>query len=97
MEEVRSTPTGTKVSGLSRIRPSEQEKSSKIRPCAPARASGLRKKAQGKKMAVTNENSPGLQATISGLWKNFSFNKENPKVTPCKKGEPMSPVKDNVQ
>lgn len=63
------------VSGLSRISPSEQEKGSKIRPCAPARASGLRKKAPGKKMAVTNENSPGLQATISGLWKNFSFNR----------------------
>lgn len=96
-EEVRSTPTRTKVSGLSRISPSEQEKGSKIRPCAPARASGLRKKAPGKKMAVTNENSPGLQATISGLWKNFSFNRENPKLNLCKKGKPMSPVKDNVQ
>ncbi|XP_060736326.1 exonuclease 1 [Tachysurus vachellii] len=94
MDEVRSTPTRTKVSGLSRIRPIGQGKGSKIRPSAPARASGLRK-AQGKK--VTNENSPGLQATISGLWKNFSFNKENPKLNPCKKGEPMSPVKDNVQ
>ncbi|KAI5102816.1 exonuclease 1 [Silurus meridionalis] len=97
IEEVRSTPSRTKVSGLSRLRPSEQKKGSKICPSAPARASGLRKKAQGKKMAVSNENSPGLQATISGLWKNFSFNKENPKLNPCKKGEPMSPVKDNMQ
>ncbi|XP_058254927.1 exonuclease 1 isoform X1 [Hemibagrus wyckioides] len=97
MDEVRSTPSRTKVSGLSRIRPSAHEKGSKIRPSAPARVSGLRK-AQGKKMGVTNENNPGLQATISGLWKNFSFNKENPKLNnPCKKGEPMSPVKDNVQ
>lgn len=68
-------PVLHQVSGLSRIHASEQEKGSKIRPSAPARASGLRKKAQGKKMAVTNENSPGLQATISGLWKNFSFTK----------------------
>ncbi|XP_060788835.1 exonuclease 1 [Neoarius graeffei] len=97
MEEVRSTPPRMKVSGLSRIHPAEQEKGSKIRPSAPARASGLRKKAQGKRVGVTNENSPGLQATISGLWRNFSFNKENPKLNPCKKGEPMSPMKDNMQ
>ncbi|KAM9466429.1 exonuclease 1 [Clarias gariepinus] len=96
-EEVRSTPIRMKVSGLLRTHPSGQEKGGKICPSAPARPSGLRKKAQGKKMPVTNENSLGLQATISGLWKNFSFNKDSSKLHPCKKGKPMSPVRDNVQ
>uniref|UniRef100_A0A8C7VGP1 Exonuclease 1 n=1 Tax=Oncorhynchus mykiss TaxID=8022 RepID=A0A8C7VGP1_ONCMY len=86
------------VAGLPRMKPGDQGKGKKIRPSAPARASGLRKKpaGPGKKVTTNNENNPGLQATISGLWKNFGFKKENPKINPCKKGEPMSPVKDNV-
>ncbi|XP_072546647.1 exonuclease 1 [Salminus brasiliensis] len=97
VEEVKFTPCKTKVSGLPRMRPSEQDKGGKIRPSAPARVSGLRKKSGtvGKKAAVSNENNPGLQATISGLWKNFGFKKENSKISP-NKGKPMSPVKDNV-
>ncbi|XP_062863341.1 exonuclease 1 [Trichomycterus rosablanca] len=95
-EEIKPTPMRTKVSGLSRIRPGEQEKGARIGASAAARPSGLRKKPQGKKSGVTNENSSGLQATISGLWRNFSFNKENPKLNGCKKAEPMSPVKENV-
>ncbi|KAL7861437.1 hypothetical protein SRHO_G00128780 [Serrasalmus rhombeus] len=96
-EEVKSPPMRTRVSGLPRMRPTEQDKGVKIRSSAPARVSGLRKRpgALGK-VAVTNENNPGLQSTISGLWKNFGFKKENSKLHPCKKGEPMSPVKGNV-
>ncbi|XDV43136.1 hypothetical protein PO909_011665 [Leuciscus waleckii] len=86
----------TKVSGLSRKHPSGQGKSGKIETSTPARPSGLRKKQSGKKNTVNNENSPGLQATISGLWGAFSFKKDNPKLSASKKGEPMSPVRENV-
>ncbi|XP_051579552.1 exonuclease 1-like [Myxocyprinus asiaticus] len=85
-----------KVSGLSRKQPCGQGKGGKIETSAPARPSGLRKKQSGKKNAVNNENSPGLQATISSLWGAFSFKKDNPKLSTCRKGEPMSPVKENV-
>uniref|UniRef100_A0A8C1W9Z4 Exonuclease 1 n=1 Tax=Cyprinus carpio TaxID=7962 RepID=A0A8C1W9Z4_CYPCA len=84
------------VSGLSRKWPCGQDKGGKIETSAPARPSGLRKKASGKKSTVNNENSPGLQATISGLWGAFSFKKDNLKLNTCKKGEPMSPVRENV-
>ncbi|XP_067310704.1 exonuclease 1 isoform X1 [Pseudorasbora parva] len=86
----------TKVLGLSRKHPCGQGKSGKIETSVPARPSGLRKKPSGKKNTVNNENSPGLQSTISGLWGAFSFKKDSPKLNACKKGEPMSPVRDNV-
>uniref|UniRef100_A0A3B5B8F8 Exonuclease 1 n=1 Tax=Stegastes partitus TaxID=144197 RepID=A0A3B5B8F8_9TELE len=87
------------VSGLSKLSSSSQAQAAKVRALGPARASGLRKKSGGsvkKLSAPNNENNPGVQATISSLWKNFSFKKDNQKMTPCKKGEPMSPVKDNL-
>ncbi|XP_035388854.1 exonuclease 1 isoform X2 [Electrophorus electricus] len=98
VREVRPLALRTKVSGLSRTRPAEWDGLRKVRPSGPARASGLRRNPSvpGKRSAMTNENSSGLQATISGLWKTFSFRKENPKLTPHKKAEPMSPVKDNL-
>ncbi|KAK2878851.1 hypothetical protein Q8A67_019642 [Cirrhinus molitorella] len=86
----------TKVSGLSRKQPCGQVKGGKIETSAPARPSGLRKKANVKKSTVNNENSPGLQATISGLWGAFSFKKDISKMSTCKKGKPMSPVRENV-
>uniref|UniRef100_A0A3B5ANK4 Exonuclease 1 n=1 Tax=Stegastes partitus TaxID=144197 RepID=A0A3B5ANK4_9TELE len=89
----------SKVSGLSKLSSSSQAQAAKVRALGPARASGLRKKSGGsvkKLSAPNNENNPGVQATISSLWKNFSFKKDNQKMTPCKKGEPMSPVKDNL-
>ncbi|KAJ8014184.1 hypothetical protein DPEC_G00037610 [Dallia pectoralis] len=100
LDDQKPSPIRPKqVAGLPRTRPGDQGKGTKIRPSAPARASGLRKKPSGpgKKRPSNNENNPGLQATISGLWKNFCFKKENPKINPIKKGEPMSPVKDNIQ
>ncbi|XP_024153220.1 exonuclease 1 [Oryzias melastigma] len=90
---------GSKVSGLSKLTSSGQLQAAKTRALGPARVSGLRKKptASGKKGSPpNNENSPGVQATISGLWKNFSFKKDTQKLSPCRKGAPMSPVKDNV-
>ncbi|XP_053730995.1 exonuclease 1 isoform X1 [Synchiropus splendidus] len=68
---------------------------SRGRGLGPARASGLRRTSK-KSPSSSNENSPAVQATISSLWKNFSFSKHSPKVAPCKKGAPLSPVEDNL-
>lgn len=45
-------------------------KATKVHTLGPARASGLRKKS-----SANNENNPSFQATISSLWKNYSFKK----------------------
>ncbi|XP_062376115.1 exonuclease 1 isoform X2 [Sardina pilchardus] len=96
-EEVQSTPMRPKVAGLPRVRSTDAARGGKIRTSAPARASGLRKKPTGAgKRSSNDENQPAMQATISGLWKSFGFKKETTKIAPCKKGEPMSPVKENV-
>ncbi|KAM6956611.1 exonuclease 1 [Aplochiton taeniatus] len=58
------------AAGLSRLKPGDRGNGRKIQPSAPARASGLRKRAR-----ANDENSPGFQATISGLWKNYAFQK----------------------
>uniref|UniRef100_A0A8C9ZLD2 Exonuclease 1 n=1 Tax=Sander lucioperca TaxID=283035 RepID=A0A8C9ZLD2_SANLU len=87
------------VSGLSKLKPSSQRPAAKVPTLGPARASGLSRKSVGsarKTSLSNNENNPGAQATISSLWKNFSFKKDPQKMAACKKGEPMSPVKDNV-
>uniref|UniRef100_A0A3Q3ANL0 Exonuclease 1 n=1 Tax=Kryptolebias marmoratus TaxID=37003 RepID=A0A3Q3ANL0_KRYMA len=86
------------VSGLSKLRSSSGAQTATTPSLGRARASGLRKKSVGsakKSSATNNENNPGVQATISSLWKNYSFNKDAQKMTSCKK-EPMSPVKDNL-
>ncbi|KAM6916263.1 exonuclease 1 [Xenentodon cancila] len=91
-------PLRPKVSGLSKLKSSSRGRSVKAQTLGPARASGLRKKSVGsgnKCFSPSNENNPGVQATISSLWKNFSFNKDAQKMTSCK-NKPMSPVKDNV-
>ncbi|XP_073783251.1 exonuclease 1 isoform X1 [Danio rerio] len=95
LDRLKPAVNRTKVSGLSRKGACGQGKGGKIETSAPARASGLRRKPSGKKN-VNNENSPGLQATISGLWGAFSFKKDSPKLSATKKGEPMSPVGENV-
>ncbi|KAK5881887.1 hypothetical protein CesoFtcFv8_020527 [Champsocephalus esox] len=86
-----------KVSGLSRPKSSSQCPAAKARTLGPARASGLRRKPGGSgKKTSNNENNPGVQATISNLWKNFSFKKDTQEMPPGQKGEPMSPVKLNL-
>ncbi|MGH0161033.1 UNVERIFIED_CONTAM: hypothetical protein FKN15_040366 [Acipenser sinensis] len=98
LNEKKSTGTRTRVSGLLRDSPAGSEKTSKIKLSGPAKASGLSKRSsQKKKVGVNDENRPGLQVTISDLWKNFGFKKGKEKVSPDKKAEPMSPVKDNIQ
>ncbi|XP_047458173.1 exonuclease 1 [Mugil cephalus] len=90
----------SKVSGLSKLKSGNPDQAAKVQTLGPARASGLRRKsgASGKKLSSpkNNENNPSVQATISSLWKNFSFTKDTQKMTSCRKGEPMSTVKDNL-
>ncbi|XP_068183929.1 exonuclease 1 [Antennarius striatus] len=84
----------SKVSGLSR--PRSQGRAAKL---GPARVSGLRKTSlcPGKKTSSSNnENNPGVQSTLSSLWKNFSFQRQVQRMTPHSKGEPMSPIEDNL-
>uniref|UniRef100_A0A668AWK3 Exonuclease 1 n=1 Tax=Myripristis murdjan TaxID=586833 RepID=A0A668AWK3_9TELE len=57
------------------LKPNCQGKAAKVQVLSKARASGLRRKPPGPGKKANNENSPGLQATISGLWKNFGFKK----------------------
>ncbi|XP_053292501.1 exonuclease 1 isoform X1 [Pleuronectes platessa] len=108
--EVEQSPTysnkksgilGSKVSGLSKLKSINHSQAAKVSTLGPARASGLRKKSVGSGKKVSspnNENSPGVQATISSLWKNFSFKKDTHKLTSCMEGKPkpMSPGKDNL-
>lgn len=63
------------VSGLLRVSPAGSGKTSKIKLSGPAKASGLSKRSSQKKVGVNDENKPGLQVTISDLWKNFGFKK----------------------
>ncbi|KAG9478153.1 exonuclease 1 [Eleutherodactylus coqui] len=60
-----------KVSGLLKSRSLDGRSSSRLKPMTPANASGLSSRARPSQ----NENRPGLQATISDLWKNFSYKK----------------------
>uniref|UniRef100_A0A8C4F4I1 Exonuclease 1 n=1 Tax=Dicentrarchus labrax TaxID=13489 RepID=A0A8C4F4I1_DICLA len=75
---VRLWSLSLQVAGLSKPKSISQGQAAKVRTLGPARASGLRKKSVGsakKTSSPNNENNPGVQATISSLWKNFSFKK----------------------
>uniref|UniRef100_A0A3Q3LPW5 Exonuclease 1 n=1 Tax=Mastacembelus armatus TaxID=205130 RepID=A0A3Q3LPW5_9TELE len=81
------SPPHVCVSGLSKLKSSSQGQAAKVQTFGRARASGLRKTSVGsikKASSPNNENNPGVQATISGLWKNFSF--KNPNYMLCQRG-----------
>ncbi|XP_062493344.1 exonuclease 1 [Pezoporus occidentalis] len=95
----KNTIIKTKVPGLrksscigSRIVP-------KLKPLIPAKVSGLSRKLSPvqKRNHCDAENTLGLQATISELWKNFQFKREYEKLPSCRKSDPLSPIKDNIQ
>ncbi|XP_045672350.1 exonuclease 1 [Phyllostomus hastatus] len=89
----------SEVPGLYKSSSLDSLSTTKIKPLAPARASGLsRKPASIQKRKHHNaENRPGLQIKINELWKNFGFKKDSEKLPSCKKPDPLSPVKDNIQ
>ncbi|NWR71435.1 EXO1 Exonuclease, partial [Centropus unirufus] len=89
----------TKVPGLRKPSCIGSHIVTKIKPLIPAKVSGLsRKLSPVQKMNNCGaENKLELQATISELWKNFQFKREYKKLPSCRKSDPLSPIKDNIQ
>ncbi|KAM5300946.1 exonuclease 1 isoform 2-T2 [Glossophaga mutica] len=89
----------SEVPGLYKSSSMDNLSTTKIKPLVPARASGLSKKPTSiqKRKHHNAENRPGLQIKINELWKNFGFKKDSEKLPSCKKPDPLSPVKDNIQ
>ena len=87
------------VPGLYKSSSVDNLSTTKIKPSVPARVSGLSKKPSSihKRNHHNAENKPGLQIKINELWKNFVFKKDSEKLPSCKKPDPLSPVKDNIQ
>ncbi|VFV45581.1 exonuclease 1 [Lynx pardinus] len=88
-----------KIPGLYKSSSVDNLSATRIKPLVPARASGLSKKPSNiqKRNHHNAENRPGLQMKINELWKNFGFKKDFEKLPSCKKPDPLSPVKDNIQ
>nr|XP_057913169.1 exonuclease 1 isoform X2 [Doryrhamphus excisus] len=87
----------SKVAGLPKPTSNRVLTDTNAHALGPARASGLRKRSGGfGKKPSNSENNPNVQATISSLWKNYSFKKDAPKMMSCVKGEPMSPLEGNL-
>uniref|UniRef100_G1Q9K3 Exonuclease 1 n=1 Tax=Myotis lucifugus TaxID=59463 RepID=G1Q9K3_MYOLU len=95
----KDTLLRNKVPGLYRSSSLDSLSTTKIKALVPARVSGLSKRpARAQKRKHHNaENKPGLQTKINELWKNFGFKKDSEKLPSCKKPDPLSPVKDNIQ
>ncbi|XP_066092473.1 exonuclease 1 isoform X2 [Saccopteryx bilineata] len=100
LSQPSSKEFNSKASGLYKSSSVDSLSTTKIKPLVPARVSGLSKKpasAQKRRHHHNAENKPGLQIKINELWKNFGFKKDSEKVPSCKKPDPLSPVKDNIQ
>ncbi|XP_006268888.2 exonuclease 1 [Alligator mississippiensis] len=97
--ERKNTVLRSKIPGLHKFSSVGSRIVSKVKPLMPAKVSGLSKKLPSvqKKNHCNAENKPGLQATISELWKNFQFKREFERLPTCKKSDPLSPIKDNIQ
>nr|XP_020771329.1 exonuclease 1 [Odocoileus virginianus texanus] len=95
----KDTLLRNKIPGLYKSSSVDNLSTTKIKPLVPARASGLSKKPSSicKRNHHNAENKPGLQIKINELWKNFVFKKDSEKLPSCKKPDPLSPVKDNIQ
>ncbi|NXG49651.1 EXO1 Exonuclease, partial [Psilopogon haemacephalus] len=89
----------TKVPGLHKSTYIGSRSVTKLKPLIPAKASGLSRKLSPvqKRNRCDAENQIGLQTTISELRKNFQFRREYEKLPSCKKPDPLSPIKDNIQ
>ncbi|KAM6354707.1 exonuclease 1 [Podargus strigoides] len=89
----------TKVPGLHKSSCVGSRIVTKLKPLIPAKVSGLSRKLSPvlKRNHCDAENKLGLQFTVSELWKNFQFKREYEKLPSCKKSDPLSPIKDNIQ
>ncbi|NXI73206.1 EXO1 Exonuclease, partial [Anseranas semipalmata] len=95
----KNTVVKIKVPGLRKSSSVGSRIVTKLKPLIPAKVSGLSKKLSPvqKRNHCDAENKLGLQATVSELWKNFQFKREYEKLPSCKKSDPLSPIKDNIQ
>ncbi|NXE77926.1 EXO1 Exonuclease, partial [Cochlearius cochlearius] len=95
----KNTIIKTKVPGLHKSSCIGPRIVTKLKPLIPAKVSGLSRKLSPvqKRNHCDVENKLGLQATISELRKNFQFKREYEKLPSCKKSDPLSPIKDNIQ
>ncbi|NWV43028.1 EXO1 Exonuclease, partial [Grantiella picta] len=89
----------TKVPGLRKSSNIKSHMVTKLKPLIPAKVSGLSRKLSPvqKRKDCDTENKLGLQATIGELWKSFQFKREYEKLPSCRKSDPLSPIKDNIQ
>ncbi|KAF4018369.1 hypothetical protein G4228_010131 [Cervus hanglu yarkandensis] len=99
LSQPSSKDSDSEIPGLYKSSSVDNLSTTKIKPLVPARASGLSKKPSSicKRNHHNAENKPGLQIKINELWKNFVFKKDSEKLPSCKKPDPLSPVKDNIQ
>ncbi|NXN20034.1 EXO1 Exonuclease, partial [Indicator maculatus] len=95
----KNTIIKTKVPGLHKSSSIRSPSVTKVKPLIPAKVSGLSRKQSPaqKRNHCDAENQMGLQTTITELRKNFQFRREYEKLPSCKKPDPLSPVKDNIQ
>ncbi|NXH23572.1 EXO1 Exonuclease, partial [Bucco capensis] len=89
----------TKVPGLHKSSCRGSRVVTKLKPLIPAKVSGLSRKLSPvqKRNHCDAENKMELQTTISELRKNFQFKRDYEKLPSCKKSDPLSPIKDNIQ
>ncbi|XP_054843088.1 exonuclease 1 [Eublepharis macularius] len=95
----KDTVLETMVFGLHKTSPLRSHAVTKCNSLKQAKVSGLRKKITSakKKNHHNAENKSGLQVTINELWKSFHFKRQSERLPSCKKPEPLSPIKDNIQ
>ncbi|NWW24147.1 EXO1 Exonuclease, partial [Falcunculus frontatus] len=97
--ERKNTIIKTKVPGLCKPSNIRSRMVTKLKPLIPAKVSGLSRKLSPvqKRKDCDAENKLGLQSTIGELWKSFRFKREYEKLPSCRKSDPLSPIKDNIQ
>ncbi|NWS33826.1 EXO1 Exonuclease, partial [Polioptila caerulea] len=95
----KTTIIKTKVPGLRKSSSIRSHMVTKLKPLIPAKASGLSRKLSPvqKRKDCDTENKLGLQSTLGELWKSFQFKREYEKLPSCRKSDPLSPIKDNIQ
>ncbi|NWI87514.1 EXO1 Exonuclease, partial [Pitta sordida] len=89
----------TKVPGLHKSSSMKSHIVTKLKPLIPAKVSGLSRKLSPvqKRNDCDAENKLGLQVSLGELWKSFQFKREHEKLPSCRKSDPLSPIKDNIQ
>ncbi|NXO36394.1 EXO1 Exonuclease, partial [Locustella ochotensis] len=95
----KNTTIKIKVPGLRKSSNIRSHMVTKLKPLIPAKVSGLSRKLSPvqKRKDCDTENKLGLQSTIGELWKSFQFKREYEKLPSCRKSDPLSPIKDNIQ